>query len=211
MPNVDATAKTENALIALSLQAGFALLWLGAYVGDRTAAASDHQWELVFLGLALVLAGQWIVGGSPAGKTQQLAAASAIFAAAGVAMQLHFGLTWAPCTPFVVSYVFLFLAAELCVLLARNGSVARRTLAYLRFAVVLWNVGWGVYYLGAPYVQLPDVVNLYIAFSWLWTAAAAIIGWSEWRRIADIAPDRAAAPLQPRGSVDLVSLDGQRA
>jgi len=211
MPYGGAKTKVENALIALSLLGSLALLGLGWRVGDQTAAARDHQWELVFLGFALVLAGQWVVGGSPAAKKQQIAAASAILAAAGVVMQLNYGLTWAPCTPFVVSYLFLFLAAEVSFFLGGDWSLARRTFFYLRFAAVAWNVAWGLYFLGASYMQLPDIVNLYIAFSWLWTAATAIVGWSEWRRIAEIAPDRESPTPPPHESIDLSSLESRRA
>lgn len=200
----------ENALIAFSLLGSLALLLAAWGVGDATSAARAHQWELVFFGLGLVLAGQWIVGGSPSVKKQQIAAASAIFALTGVALQYYYDLSWAQSTPFVVAYVFLFLAAELCFFLGRDWSVARRTVQYLRFGAVVWNVGWGVYYLSTSFMQLPDIVNLYIAFSWLWTAATAVIGWSELCRVREIAPDR-AAPQPPTRSIDLSKLNSLHA
>jgi hypothetical protein len=211
MTNEGAKPIWENALIAVSLLGGLALLGLAWLVGDQSAAARDHQWELAFLGLALVLAGQWIVGGSPAAKKQQIAAAAAVFGLAGVAVQMHYHLGGSQVAPFIASYAFLFVAAELCFFLGRDWSVARRTVQYLRFGVVLWNVSWGVYYLSASFMQLRDIVNLYIAFSWLWTAATAIIGWSELCKIAEIAPDRTAPPTPPHDSVDLSSLNGRRA
>jgi hypothetical protein len=211
MTSKGAKSAIENSLIVLSLLGSLALLLAAWALGDETAAAREHQWELVFLGLGLVLAGQWIVGGSPAAKKQQIAAASAIFALTGVAIQYYYNLTWAQSTPFIASYVFLFVAAEVCFFLGRDWSAARRMVQYLRFGAVAWNVAWGVYYFTTSYIQLPDIVNLYIAFSWLWTAATAIIGWSELCRIREIEPDRDAGPAQTRGSLDLNSLNGGHA
>ena len=186
----------ENALIALSLLAGFALLAAALYVGDATAAARAHQWQLVFAGLSLALAGQWIVGGSPAAKKQQIAGASVVLAAVGLAFQYVYGLGWAQSTPFIVSYLFLFLAAETCYFFGSDAG-ARRNVQYLRAAVVVWNLAWGAFYLGVSNMQLPDVVNLFIAFSWLWTAATAIVGWSEFCNLREIQPDRARPTPQP--------------
>jgi hypothetical protein len=211
MTSQRAKAAIENTLIGLSLLGSLAFLVLAFAVGDATAAARAHQWELVFVGLGLVLAGQWVVGGTPAAKKQQIAAASAIFALTGLALQYYYDLSWAQSTPFVVSYVFLFLAAELCFFLGRDWVVARRTVQYLRFGAVAWNVAWGAYYLSTSFMQLPDIVNLYIAFSWLWTAATAIIGWSELCRIREIAPDRDKGPSQPGGSFDLDTLNSHHA
>ena len=200
----------ENVLIGLSLLAGMAALWLAWRAGDADEAARTLQWELAFLGFALLLGGQWIVGGGPWVKKQQVAGVAAALGMAGIGVQQYYGLGWAPSTPFVVSYLGLFAAAELCFLLARDAASARGIVQYLRFGAVAWNLGWGAFYLTESYIQLPDVANLYIAFSWLWTVATILVGWSEWRRIAEIQPDRATAPT-PTRSIDFSTFSGRNA
>jgi hypothetical protein len=184
----------ENVLIALCVAGSLGLLGLAWWVGDGTFEAQTHQWQIVFLGLALALAGQWIVSASPASKIHQISATCFVLAAAGVGMQAYYDLNWAVSTPFIVGYIFLFLAVEVCVYLGLGREMTNRTIQYLRFAVVAWNVGWGAVSVGGSFLQLPDVVNLYIAFSAIWTVATGVIAWSDY---ATMNADRAAEGLLP--------------
>ena len=191
----------ENALIALCLAGSLALLGLAWQVGDADADAQARQWQIAFLAFTLALAGQWIVGGSPAAKKQQIAATCLVMAIAGYGIQRYFELPFAQCTPFIVGYGFLALAAELCAFLGARSPFSRRGIHVIRFGVVAWNVGWAAFFFGSPYGNLPDVVNLYIAFSLLWTAATAIIAWSEFCTVQAAQPPRELDPLPPRGEI----------
>ena len=203
--NVVKTASTkfylENALITLCLGGSVALLALAWQVGDATADAQTRQWQIVFLAFTLALAGQWIVGGSPQAKKHQIAATCLVMAGAGYGIQRYFELPFAQCTPFIIGYGFLFLAAELCAFIGARSPVSRRGIHVLRFGVVAWNIGWAGFFMGSPYGQLPDVVNLYIAFSLLWTVATAVIAWSEFCNVQAAQPPRELDPLPPRGEI----------
>ena len=170
----------EYGVIGLCLLGSVGLLSAGWLVGDRTSDAQGLQWQIVFLGLTLALAGQWLVAGTAAARKHQIAAASLLLAGAGVGVQSYYHLSFAPTTPFIVSYLFLFVAAETFAFVGAAHASARRTLQILRFGAVAWNVAWGVYFIGAPYGRLPDIANLYIAFSGLWTLATAVIAWAEY-------------------------------
>ena len=184
----------ENSLIALCLSGSLALLWLAWQVGDANAQAQERQWQIVFLGLTLALAGQWIVGGSAQARKHQIAATCLVMAAAGIGIQLYYALPFVQVAPFVIGYGFLFAAAELCALIGAKRPASRRTIQVLRFGVVAWNAGWAALFASAAY-GLPDVASLYIAFTLLWTVATAVIAWSEFCKIS--AAESAPAPLTP--------------
>ena len=192
----------ENSLIALCLSGSVALLWLAWRVGDATAQAQERQWQIVFLGLTLALAGQWIVGGSAQARKHQIAATCLVMAGAGVGIQFYYDLPFVQVAPFVVGYGFLFLAAELCALIGAKRPASRRTIQVLRFGVVAWNAGWAALFVTAAY-GLPDVASLYIAFTLLWTVATAVIAWSEFCKIS--AAEAAPAPLTPPGGGEWLS------
>jgi hypothetical protein len=192
----------ENSLIALCLAGSVALLWLAWRVGDADADAQERQWQIVFLGLTLALAGQWIVGGSAQAKKQQIAATCLVMAGAGVGIHRYFDLPFSQVTPFVVGYGFLFIAAQLCFFVGALRPTPRRMIQIFRFGVVAWNVGWAGYCATSSY-SLPDVANLYIAFTLLWTVATAVIAWSEFCTIS--AAEAAPAPLTTGGIDDLLS------
>jgi len=189
----------ENSLIALCLSGSVALLWLAWQVGDANAQAQSRQWQIVFVGLSLALAGQWIVGGSAQARKHQIAATCLVMAAAGVGIQLYYDLPFAQVAPFVVGYGFLFLAAELYALVGARRPASGRTIQVLRFGVVAWNAGWAALFATAAY-GLPDVASLYIAFTLLWTVATAVIAWSEFSKISAV--EAAPAPLTAAGGVE---------
>jgi hypothetical protein len=194
----------EIALIALCLVGGVALLALAWILGDATPEAQTRQWQLVFLSFSLTLAGQWIVSGSPFAKKQQIAATCLVLAGAGVGVQHYYGLAWTEFAPFIVGYLFLFAAAELCAFIGAGQRASRRTIHAVRIGVVAWNAGWGVSYAASAYA-LPDIANLYVAFSLLWTFATAVIAWSEFCVVAEADPRQSdgdprrpdAAPRRP--------------
>ncbi len=95
--------RIENALIAISLFAGLAALLIAWGMGDAEEAARSYQWETAFVGFGLLLAGQWLVGGTPNAKKQQIAATSAALALAGAGLTYHYGLGWGAAAPFVVA------------------------------------------------------------------------------------------------------------
>ena len=197
----------ENVLIALCVAGSLGLLAAAWWLGDATFEAQTRQWQIVFLGLALALAGQWIVSASPASKIHQISATCFVLAAAGVGVQSYYDINWAASTPFIIGYIFLFLAVEIAVYVAPGREATNRAIQYLRFAVVAWNFGWGVSNIGVSFLQLPDIVNLYIAFSALWTVATGVIAWSEY---ASMNADRAAAaPLPPRRFASVPTLSGK--
>jgi len=95
-------------------------------------------------------------------------------------LHIHYGLAWAQLSPFIVGYLFFGLTAEIFVRADASEDKAAIIFQALRFVVVIWNIAWVAYYMGASNTQLPDLVNLYIAFSGIWTFATAIIAWSEY-------------------------------
>jgi hypothetical protein len=181
----------ENALIALCLLASVGFLTLAWFWGDATPEAQTRQWQLVFLGLSMTLAGQWIVSGSPFAKKQQIAATCLVLAGAGLGIQQYYDLTFTQGAPFIIGYLFLFVAAELCAFVGPRVTSSRRTIHAIRIGVVGWNTGWSAYYAASAY-SLPDVANLFVAFSLLWTFATAVIAWSEFCVIPDADPREAA-------------------
>jgi hypothetical protein len=189
----------ENSLIVLCLAGSVALFWLAWKVGDASPQAQERQWQIVFVGLTLALAGQWIVGGSAQARKHQIAATCLVMAGAGVGIQLYYELPFAQVAPFVIGYGFLFVAAELCAFIGARRPASRRTIHVLRFGVVAWNAGWAALFVTAAY-GLPDVANLYIAFTLLWTVATAVIAWSEFCTIS--AAEAARAPLTSSSGVD---------
>jgi hypothetical protein len=186
-------------LIALCLAGSLILLGVAWQVGDASSAAQERQWQLVFVGLSLALAGQWIVGGSPQARKHQIAATCLVMALAGYGIQRYYELPFSQLTPFLVGYGFLFAAAELCALVGALRPTPRRAIHMLRFAVVAWNVGWAGFFALTSYGALPDVASLYIAFSLLWTVATAVIAWSEFCTVA--AAEAEPAHLPPHGDV----------
>jgi hypothetical protein len=196
--SIPANSSLKNALIALCLAGSVALLWLAWQVGDADAQAQERQWQIVFVGLTLALAGQWIVGGSPQARKHQIAATCLVMAGAGVGIQRYFDLPFSQCTPFIVGYGFLFVAAELCAFVGARRPTSRRMIQVLRFGVVAWNIGWAAFFATTSY-GLPDVASLYIAFTLLWTVATAVIAWSEFCTIA--AAEAKPAPLSLHSDV----------
>jgi hypothetical protein len=187
----------ENALIALCLIGSIALLGLAWVWGDATPEAQTRQWQIVFVSFSLTLAGQWIVSGSAFAKKQQIAMTCLVLAGAGIGIQQYYDLGWTQGAPFVVSYVFLFAAAELCAFVGPKVTSSRRVIHGIRFGVVGWNAAWSVYYAASAYT-LPDIASLYVAFSLLWTFATAVIAWSEFCVVRVVDPrDEAHAILTP--------------
>jgi hypothetical protein len=196
----------ENVLIALCVAGSLGLLSVAWWLGDGTFEAQTRQWQIVFLGLALALAGQWIVSASPASKIHQISATCFVLAAAGVGIQAYYDINWAASTPFIIGYIFLFLAVEIGVYLGLGREATDRAIQYMRFAVVAWNVGWGVSNIGVSFLQLPDIVNLYIAFSALWTVATGVIAWSEF---ATMNARSGESTMPPRRYASIPTLSGK--
>ena len=169
-------AGTSVSLICMG--AGLAVLSAAWWLGERTAELQNSRWQLVFLGLALTIAGQWIVNPSSILRKHQIAASCAILALAGLWLQWDYGLFWVQSTPFIVGYIFFGLAAE--IFIRANSSASASIFQSSRIATVIWNVAWVTYFVGTSNMQLPDLVNLYIAFSGVWTLATGVIAWSEY-------------------------------
>ncbi len=91
-----ASSYIENALIALCLAGSLILLGVAWQVGDASSQAQERQWQLVFVGLSLALAGQWIVGGSPQARKHQIAATCLVMGIAGFGIQRYFERLFAP-------------------------------------------------------------------------------------------------------------------
>jgi hypothetical protein len=181
MSNDDAKGSLTGNLVSLaSMGVGFVVLVMAWRLGERAAEWQNIQWQLVFLGLALTMAGQWIVNPSSALRKHQIAVSCAVLALVGLWLQWEYELFWVQSTPFVMGYIFFALAAEIFIRGNSSAETTARTFQALRFAAVIWNVAWVAYYVGTPNMQLPDLVNLYIAFSGIWTFATAVVAWSEY-------------------------------